>query len=426
MHTNIAQRLNTSLSPCQEIILKTADSSTMQIQGQLNISFNLGPIYGIMRFIVVNRPATDVILGMDFLSKFDVWPRPSKGILEIAGTTSVPFLPERCSPRKICGVSKLTNLNINPSLSPLQRSQLLKVLKAARFATDQIPFGCAIGFEHCIETGDAKPIHQPLRRTAPAERSIVRESVEIMLAQHVIRPSTSPWASPIVLVPKKDGTTRFCVDYRALNDITIKDVFPLPRIDDLLAALSGAKYFSSLDAASGYWQVPMRSADISKTAFICTEGLFEFTVMPFGLCNAPATYQRMMQSILSDLLWKCCFVYIDDILVFGRTFEEHNQALYQVLHRLTRAGIYLKDNKCQFGSRQTEFLGFVVSDEGIHPSPKKVQKLHDYPRPSNVTELRAFIGLGSYYRRFVKDFAKIVCAVTRSDNRTRLELARQT
>ncbi|EZG42668.1 reverse transcriptase family protein [Gregarina niphandrodes] len=149
-------------------------------------------------------------------------------------------------------------------------------------------------------------------------------------------------AMGILLLPKKDGTWRFCVDYRKLSDITVNDKYPLPRIDDMLSALSGARYFSSLDAASGYWQVPVEASAIPKTAFICTEGLFEFVAMLFGLHNAAATYQRMMQQILGDLLWKCCLVYIDDILVFGSTFEEHNRNLREVLRRIREHDLLLK------------------------------------------------------------------------------------
>ena len=176
---------------------------------------------------------------------------------------------------------------------------------------------------HEINTGENKPVNQPPHRSEPAQRSIIEKIVKEMKENKVIKPSKSPWASPIVLVSKKDGSTRFCVDYRKVNAITKKDVYPLPRIDDTLNALGNCKYFSSFDLASGYWQIPMSPQDQEKTAFISHTGLVEFTVMPFGLCNAPATFQRFMDITLAGLKWKSCIVYFDDIIVFSPTFEQH-------------------------------------------------------------------------------------------------------
>ena len=176
---------------------------------------------------------------------------------------------------------------------------------------------------HHIETGDVRPIHQHPRRIPFALREKVDEMVQDMLDQGVIQHSHSPWASPIVLVAKRDGTTRFCVDYRRLNSVTKMDVFPLPRIDDSIDILSHSRYFSTLDLRSGYWQVKMASESIEKTAFATHSGLYEFVVMPFGLCNAPSTFQRLMERVLTGLARDVCIVYLDDILVMGTTFEEH-------------------------------------------------------------------------------------------------------
>ena len=176
-------------------------------------------------------------------------------------------------------------------------------------------------------------------------REKIAEMIDNMAEQGIIRPSRSPWASPVVLVPKKDGTHRFCIDYRRLNGITKKDVYPLPRVDDILDTLGDAKYFSSLDLASGYWQVMLDPDAQPKTAFTTYKGLYEFVRMPFGLCNAPATFQRLMQVILSRLEWKCCFVYLDDILIASATFEEHMKHLRMVFTRLRDAGLRLKPSK---------------------------------------------------------------------------------
>ena len=200
--------------------------------------------------------------------------------------------------------------------------------------------------QHSIHTGDAPPVRQPVRHIPPQRQDEVLTLLQEMLERGVVEPSTSPWASPIVLVRKKDGSTRFCVDYRKLNDATRKDTYPLPRIDANLDTLHGSQWFSTLDLLSGYWQVVIDEADRSKTAFCTTEGLFQFKVMPFGLCNAPATFQRLMDLVLAGLQWSDCLVYLDDVVMFGRTFEEHLCNLSSVLQRMREAGLRLKPSKC--------------------------------------------------------------------------------
>ena len=246
-----------------------------------------------------------------------------------------------------------------------------------------------------------------MRRTLFALRDTVDQLVQEMLERNVIRPSQSPWASPIVLVKKKDGTLRFCVDYRRLNAVTKLDVFPLPRIDDTLDLLSQTKYFTTLDLASGYWQVEMCESDREKTAFTTYSGLYEFNVMPFGLCNAPATFQRLMELVLTGLTQKSCMVYIDDILVFRKTFEEHLIHLRQVFDRLRRVGLRLKPKKCSFVRDRVEYLGHVVSENGVEVDPVKTRAVHNFPQPHDLKSLRSFLGLASYYRRYVPNFSKV-------------------
>ena len=185
----------------------------------------------------------------------------------------------------------------------------------------------------------------------------------------------SPWASPIVLVKKKDGSVRFCIDYRKINSITVRDVYPLPRIDYSLAALSGSVYFSTLNLVSGYNQIPMAADSKAKTAFISHKGLFEYNVMPFGLTNAPATFQRFMDAVLSGSKWKTLLVYIDDICVFSRDFETHLKDLEEVFKRLQAANLKLKPSKCHLFQTKTKFLGHVVSAKGISPDPEKIMAI---------------------------------------------------
>ena len=215
------------------------------------------------------------------------------------------------------------------------------------FALNDSELGCTSLVQHNIQTGDHNPIKQPPYRTPFVRRAQISSMVDQMQEQGIVQPSVSPWASPVVLVPKKDGTYRFCVDFRRLNAITTKDVYPLPRVDDILDTLAECKYFSSLDLASGYWQVELDAESRPKSAFTTYRGLFEFIRMPFGLCNAPATFQRLMQSVLSGLEWNTCFVYLDDILVASRSFADHLQHLRDVFARLRSAGLRLKPRKCR-------------------------------------------------------------------------------
>ena len=189
--------------------------------------------------------------------------------------------------------------------------------------------------------------------------------------------------------------------------MTRKDAYPLPRIDDTLDTLAGAKWFSTLDLLSGYWQVEMDEADKPKTAFCTPEGLFEFNVMPFGLCNAPATFQRLMDSVLAGLQWSSCLVYLDDIIVMGKTFEDHLRNLAEVFDRLRSANLKLKPTKCAFACKEVAFLGHIVSDQGVATNPALTEKVSNWPEPQSVREVQQFLGLASYYRRFVQDFAQI-------------------
>ena len=259
---------------------------------------------------------------------------------------------------------------------------------------------------HRIET-NGNPIRQAVRRVPLSQRDEIRRLLTEMQEKNIIAPSKSPWASPIVLVPKKDGSLHFCVDYRKVNEITHKDAYPIPRIDDTLDTLAGAMCFSTLDLKSGYWQVEVDPQHREKTAFCTHEGLFQFNVMPFGLCNAPATFQQLMDMVLSGLQWSSCIVYIGDIIVVGRSFDEHLCNLKQVFERINKAGLKLHPNKCWFLQPKVQFLGHVVSTEGIMPDPSKTDQVKEWPVPTSVKETQQFLGLASYYRRFIKGFASI-------------------
>ncbi|KAK8771367.1 hypothetical protein V5799_025390 [Amblyomma americanum] len=233
-----------------------------------------------------------------------------------------------------------------------------------------------------------------------------------MVRDDIIQPSKSPWASPVVLVKKKDGTLRFCVDYRRLNKITKKDVYPLPRIDDELDRLCNAKYFSSMDLKSGYWQIEVVEKDREKTAFITPDGLYEFKVMPFGLCSAPATFQRVMDTVLAGLKWQTCLVYLDDVVVFAANFDNHLRRLATVLEAIESSGLTLKPEKCRFAYDELLFLGHIISKSGVHPDPQKTAAIAEFPQPIDKKAVRRFLGMCAYYRRFVKDFSRIAEPLT--------------
>lgn len=260
--------------------------------------------------------------------------------------------------------------------------------------------------KHHIHTGDSRPVKLPPRRIAPARRLEVEKAVEELLAQGVIEKSCSPWSAAVVLVKKKDGSTRCCVDYRGLNAVTTKDSYPLPRVDDTLDALTGAQWFSTLDLKSGYHQVEVAEEDREKTAFSSGQGLYQFKVMSFGLVNAPATFERLMERVLEGLLWKSALVYLDDVLVYGDSFKLALERLKTVLDRLRAANVKLSPKKCCLFRKEVPFLGHIVTSEGVKTDPGKVESVKEWPVPRSVTEVRGFIGLCTYYRRFVKGFAQ--------------------
>ena len=275
------------------------------------------------------------------------------------------------------------------------------------FSKSSLDIGLCDKVPHKIETTDDRPVNQPYRRIPPQHFKEVRELLQKFLDQGIIQKSNSPYASPIVLVQKKDGSLRICVDYRRLNAKTVRDLFPLPRIEESLEALHAAKYFSALDLAHGYHQVVMDSESQSKTAFRVPFGLFEYTRMPFGLVNAPGTFQRVMEMCLGDLNLSELLIYLDDILVFSSTVEEHIDRLDIVFARLADFGLKIKGGKCKLFCRQVSYLGHIVGPEGVAVDNDNIKRIEDWPVPKTGAQLRSFLGLAGYYRRFVSGFSKI-------------------
>jgi predicted aspartyl protease len=295
------------------------------------------------------------------------------------------------------------------NLSSTEVSELEELLMEYRdiFQIPDGPLGKTNKVKHEINTGNNPPVKQRPHRLSWHKRETCEKEIKDMLEKKIIEPSSSPWAAPIVLVKKKDGSTRFCIDYRKLNDCTVKDAYPIPRIEDSLNSLSGAKYFSTLDLASGYWQVEMAEKDKEKTAFTTHLGLYQFTVMPFGLCNAPSTFERLMENTLSGLQYSTCLIYLDDIIIFASDFQAEMTRIRAVFDRLREAGMMLKAKKCDLFQKEVTYLGHKVSDKGVEADSQKVEAVKNWPVPNSVKEVRSFLGLCSYYRRFVQGFATI-------------------
>ncbi|KAL7868535.1 hypothetical protein SRHO_G00099190 [Serrasalmus rhombeus] len=275
------------------------------------------------------------------------------------------------------------------------------------FSAHDGDLGCTNLIEHEIPLLDQVPVRQRHRHIPPSDYELVKAHIDQLLEAQVVRESSSPYASPIVLVKKKDGSLRMCVDYRLLNSKTRKDAFPLPRIDESLDALSGACWFSTLDLASGYNQVPVAEQDKPKTAFCTPFGLFEWNRMPFGLCNAPSTFQRLMQRMFGDQQYQSLLLYLDDIIVFSSSVSQHVQRLEVVLGCLQKEGLKAKLGKCVFFKQEVGYLGHVISNKGVSTDPAKIEVVAQWQRPCTVLELRSFLGFASYYRRFVEGFAQL-------------------
>ncbi|KAF5813338.1 putative nucleotidyltransferase, Ribonuclease H [Helianthus annuus] len=258
----------------------------------------------------------------------------------------------------------------------------------------------------------AAPIARAPYRLAPTEMKELRTQLDELLAKGFIRPSSSPWVAPVLFVKKKDGSMRLCIDYRELNKVTIKNRYPLPRIDDLFDQLQGASYFSKIDLRSGYHQLRVRDEDVHKTAFRTRYGHYEFLVMPFGLTNAPAAFMDLMNRVCKPYLDKFVIVFIDDILIYSKNQADHEKHLRCILELLQREKLYAKFSKCEFWLREVQFLGHVVSERGIQVDPAKVEAVMNWQEPKTPTEIRSFLGLAGYYRRFIENFSRIAAPLT--------------
>ena len=335
---------------------------------------------------------------------------PSEGPIEVATlkpeVDRMPLTPEHM--KQLLEQIKLEEGTSH--WSEEQRSRVHRSLKSILFlfAMNSLDLGRTDLVKHHIQLDNYTPIKDRYRRIPPHQYKEVRKHLKEMLDIGAIRCSNSPWASPVVLVCKKDGSLRFCINLRKLNARTVKDAYSLLHIEDALDSLNGACIFTSLDLKSGYWQVELDEESIPLTAFtVGPLGFYECVRMPFGLTNAPATFQRLMESCLGELHLDWCIIYLDDIIIFSKNPDDHIIRLEGVFEKLAKAGLKLKPSKCEFFRSSLKYLGHIVSKEGIATDPRKIEAIHNWPRPKTVTDVRSFTGFTNYYCKFIKGYVKI-------------------
>src|SRR5512141_2002235 len=356
--------------------------------------------------IVLDSQSLDIILGMDWLAK-------QKGQIDCAeksitlqgpGGKQVRFTPNNpTASRSILTCLQVTSLESVPIVCEYPD---VFPEELTRMPPDR-----EIEFAIELAPGTA-PIAKRPYRMAANELAEVKRQIEELESKGYVRPSSSPWGAPVLLVKKKDGSERMVIDYRALNEVTIKNKYPLPRIDDLFDQLKGARVFSKIDLRSGYHQLKIRSEDIPKTAFSTRYGLYEFTVMSFGLTNAPAFFMNLMNKIFMEYLDQFVVVFIDDILIYSKNEEEHAEHLRLIMEKLRDHQLFAKFSKCEFWLDRVAFLGHVISSNGVEVDPSKVEAVLAWNPPKNVSEIRSFLGLAGYYRRFIEGFSKLARPMT--------------
>ncbi|KAJ9567836.1 hypothetical protein OSB04_003802 [Centaurea solstitialis] len=370
----------------------------------------------------------DIIVGMDWMSnhraticcaeKIVILALPEGGVLEVHGEKPrrdikiVSYMKMRSHLRKEC-VAFMAHV-VDKKAKEKQIQDIPVVREFPEVFLEELP-GLPpqrqVEFHIDLVPG-VPPIAKSPYRLAPSEMQELSNQLQELLDKGFIRPSSSPWGSPVLFVKKKDGSFRMCIDYRELNKITIKNRYPLPCIDDLFDQLQGATYFSKIDLRSGYHQMRVREEDIAKTTFKTRYGHYEFLVMLFGLTNAPAVFMDLMNRVCRPYLDKFVIVFIDDILIYSQSKKDHEQHLRLILELLKAEKLYAKFSKCEFWIREVHFLGHVVNEKGIHVDPTKIEAIKKWEAPKTPTEIRQFLGLAGYYRRFIANFSKIAQPLT--------------
>ena len=392
------------------IKLRTVDKTLIQVLGRTEVTVELKGVSIIQEFLIAEIK-DECILGLDFL-------RHNHCLLDFDRHSLVMGSGIELNLRKLsvsCEVA-LPNVlkemvnKVSTGIDEGEKKDLATLIGKYQdvFVTNEKELGRTAILQHRINTGDAMPIKQPVRRLPFAKQQVAEEIVQDLLEHDLIEMSESPWSSPIVLVPKKNGKTRMCVDFRQINSVTKKDSWPLPSIEEILESLQGNAYFSKLDLCSGYHQIEMHPDDREKTAFAIGRRLYQYKVMPFGLVNAGASFCRMMNIALRDVSDKECLCYVDDLLIPGKDVKQALCHLEKVFEKLRAAGLKASPDKCTLLAEEIDFLGHKVSVRGVTTSEEKVEIVQKWPIPQNIKEVRQFIGFASYYRKYIKDFS-VIC-----------------
>ena len=386
-----SKALHLKLIPNSKIAIQTISGVTHTL-GQAEVQLTIGQITRRVKLHVMANFRYQLLIGLDIGRPF--------GLTIYLSNSSVSVPPSIKSEQQyIC---------LNVTSTDPQITQMLNKYSDV-FAKDESDIGRITAVKHKIITRPHPPIQMRHYRRPQSEYDKINAIVKDLEEKGLIRKSQSPWAFPVVLAYRKDSNEkdRFCNDYRHLNQITIDDKMPLPRIDDIIDRFRKAKYYTSLDVKWGYWHIEMDPDSVEKTAFITNEGHYEWLVMPFGLKNAPATFQRIIQHILSERLYKGVLNYLDDIMIYSETVKEHLETLEFVFNKMRENNIKLKMSKCKFMQTEVEFLGHVIGHNYVKPSPRLVESVSKFPIPTNVRKIREFLGLTSYMRRFIKGYAQI-------------------
>lgn len=389
----------------------TADGVSQKIAGYVNLPVRIGEHFKVMEVLLVPSLSHGLILGSDFCKLFNVILNYGTNSYFVDGDSELVCSREDPTVNEINVNSVQSRLQLTKQQEAELKSVMDQFKELSWLAGTKL--GRTNAIVHVIDTGDAQPVKQRHHNMSPYMLNHLHKELDNMLELGVVRPSSSPWASPVLLVKKNNGEMRFCFDGRKLNSLTKRDAYPLPRVDNILSKLTGARYLSSIDLKCAYWQIPLEESSCEKTAFVIpSRGLYEFVVMPFGLNNASQTQQRLMDTILGYSLEPYVFVYLDDIIIATPTFEKHLEVLQEVKTRLETARLTINLDKCEFCLPSLRYLGFLLDGEGLRTDPEKVAAMLNYPRPETVTELKRFIGLVGWYRRFLPFFSNLTAPMT--------------